>query len=168
MSVTQQQYFDAIGRAGLVWSDAVLANINLEKTGCSPKWNTLLCQMQQIESAEYFLSQADYASSTNSALMYQKMLAIAGSQYSNAFPDPNAQTPGVTVIISGVGGGRAVKVVMDPSTTNLTKTYLNTTYPYNTYQEGDIVYVPAAFLQYTKLENSVNSDWNEEPFNYAG
>ncbi len=65
------------------------------------------------------------------------------------------------------GGGRAVKVVMDPGTTNLTKTYLNTTYPYNTYQEGDIVYVPAAFLQYTKMDNTVNSDWNESPYNQA-
>lgn len=166
MAVTQEQYFDAIGRAGLVFSDGVLENITLEKAGCTPCWNDLFCQLKQIECAEYFYRLGDYAVSDDSATFYRYMECIAGSQYSDATVDPNAQLLGTVIIIEG-GSGRALKVVMDPSSTNLSKTYLNATYPYDLYQEGDIVYVPDAFLQYTKLENTVNSDWNESPLNYV-
>ncbi len=60
MAVTQQVYFDAIGRAGLVFSDGVLENIGLEKAGCKPYWERLFEQFKQIECAEFFLEIEDY------------------------------------------------------------------------------------------------------------
>lgn len=66
-----------------------------------------------------------------------------------------------------LGAPRSVRVEMSSATTPISKASLNTDYPYPDYKEGDIVYVPNALLQYTKLQNTVDSDWNESPFNYA-
>lgn len=109
MAVTQNEYFDAIGRAGLVWSDGVLANINKEKAGCQPCWEDLVCRFKQIECAEYFFRLGDYAVSDDSITFYQFMLAIAGTQYSGATPDPNVQLPGTGIVIE-ISGPRAIDI----------------------------------------------------------
>jgi hypothetical protein len=101
MAVTQGDYFDAIGRAGLVFSDGVLENITEERLGCTPCWDEAFSQFKQIEGAEFFYRNGDYAVSDDSALFYSYMLNIAGSQYSTATPDPNAQLPGNIIIIDG-------------------------------------------------------------------
>lgn len=167
MAVTQEEYFDAIGRAGLAWSDKVLVNIGKEKQGCFPSWVAIFCELKKIEIAEYFYRLEDYAESSDSALFYSYMLGMAGTQYSDAEVDPNAQIGGITIIVEG-DTGRSIKIVPNPSLSNLTKDYLNTNYPYDDFQEGDIVYLPNAFIQYTKLENTVDSEWAENPLSFAG
>lgn len=166
MAVTREEYFDAIGRAGLVWSDKVLVNISKEKQGCFPSWVAVFCELKKIEIAEYFYRLEDYAESSDSALFYSSMLSIAGTQYSDAEVDPNAQVGGI--VINPTYIGRAVKVVYNAGSSNLTKDELNELYVYPEYQEGDIVYLPNAFLQYTKLENTVDSDWAQNPLDIAG
>lgn len=109
MAITQGEYFDAIGRAGLVWSDNVLANINKEKSGCQPCWDNLFCEFKQIECAEYFFRLGDYAVSDDSIFFYNRMLSIAGSQYSDAILDPNLQLPGTGIVIE-VSGPSAINL----------------------------------------------------------
>lgn len=101
MAVDQQTYFNAIGRAGLVFSDAVLANINSEKAGCVPCWDSALSQCNQIECAEFFYRNGDYAVSDDSAHFYEAMLIIASSKYSTATPDPNVKLPLMTIVVQG-------------------------------------------------------------------
>ena len=134
MAVTQGEYFNAIGRAGLVFSDGVLENINAEKAGCTPCWDNALSQMKKIEGAEFFYRNGDYAVSDDSAIFYSYMLNIAGSQYSDATPDPNVQLPGVVIITESgdsaidyeddeadlidAGGGNWYLPLLDPATGN--------------------------------------------------
>lgn len=111
MAVTQQTYFDAIGRAGLVFADGILANINLEKSGCKPCWDDALLQMRKIEGAEFFYRNEDYAVSDDSIRFYKYMLEIAGGEYSTATPDPNVQLPNTVII--GEGSDPAVNYEYD-------------------------------------------------------
>lgn len=63
---------------------------------------------------------------------------------------------------------RIPQIFEDGSGTPLDNTYLNATYPYPQYIEGDIITVASVNLQYQRQNNSNPSLWNEEPFNYAG
>lgn len=65
-------------------------------------------------------------------------------------------------------GTRIPEIFIDASDTPLTETYLNTTYPNPTYIEGDIVIVPAVFLQYQRQSNNNPSVWSEVPYGQAG
>lgn len=98
MGISQQMYFEAIGRAGLVYSDGVNDAIDNETAGCTPDWEYLLCELKNIECAQFFFNNADY-SSDDSLYFYTKMLEIAGTQYSDATIDPNAQIPGVIIVL---------------------------------------------------------------------
>jgi hypothetical protein len=51
----------------------------------------------------------------------------------------------------------------DASTTNVSKSYLNSTYP--TAYAGDVVYLPAAALKYIKMDSSSTGNWDEQPYN---
>lgn len=165
---TQEQYSDAILRAQIVNAQDGLVLINKEMSGCASNWADALCNFRQIDGALTCFTIGDYVSAT-AVYFYNLMLKIGAPYRESADIDPNFQPPdGIIIDGGGSSGGRAVKVVYDPSASNLTKDYLNTNYPYDEYQEGDIVYVPAAFLQYTKLQNTVDSEWSESPFNYAG
>lgn len=64
-------------------------------------------------------------------------------------------------------GTRIPEIFIDASDTSLTETYLNTTYPNPTYIEGDIVIVPAVFLQYQRQSNNNPSVWSEVPYAQA-
>lgn len=158
--MTQQDYFDAIGRAGLVWSDKVLANINKEKQGCFPSWVSIFCELKKIEVAEYFFRRGDYATSAGSALSYSYMMQMAGTQYSDAEVDPNAQLPGVIVIIQ-VDGAETITytytqddLIFDDNTNTWYLDYkdedgeLITTTPFNiTSETDDHVYPVAPYLE---------------------
>lgn len=49
----------------------------------------------------------------------------------------------------------------------LTATYLNATYLYPAFQEGDIITLAASNLQYQRQDNNNPSVWNESPWNSA-
>lgn len=63
---------------------------------------------------------------------------------------------------------RIPQIFTDASTTPLSSTYLNATYPYPQYIEGDIIIVPAAYLQYQRQSNANPSGWTEQQYNSAG
>lgn len=56
----------------------------------------------------------------------------------------------------------------DPSgQPSLSAAYLNATYQYPAFQEGDIITLAAANQQYQRQDNNNPSTWNNSPFNYA-
>lgn len=65
-------------------------------------------------------------------------------------------------------GTRIPEIFTDASTTPLSSTYLNATYPYPAYIEGDIIIAPAAYLQYQRQSNANPSIWTEAQYNQAG
>lgn len=89
--MTQEQYYDAIGRAGLTYADEVLRLCASEARGCAPSWLKATCWLKLIKLAQFFYLRADYTS-PDAVYFYNAMLDIAGTGYSSAVPDVNAQT----------------------------------------------------------------------------
>jgi hypothetical protein len=87
--MTDEQYTEAVGRAGLTFADGVLATARKEAKGCLPRWDKYLCWLKQIKAAQVDKS------------FYNVVESIAGMDHANPVLDPTAQPPGgVTIIIS--------------------------------------------------------------------
>lgn len=74
-------------------------------------------------------------------------------KYTNGAPTPGIRDP---IIFPDPSG--------QPS---LSAAYLNATYQYPAFQEGDIITLATANQQYQRQDNNNPSTWNNSPFNYA-
>lgn len=79
-----------------------------------------------------------------------------------------AESYALNGVVPDTGYIRVPQIFTDASTNPLSETYLNTTYSYPSYIEGDIIIVPAAFLQYQRQSNANPSVWSEVPYGQAG
>lgn len=95
--LTQQQYQNVVFYA--LRANAVLTESlrNKEALGYFPEWNLASCQSLKIKSGQWSLSINDY-SSVASVDIYNQLLDIGSTWMGGIAIDPNAQTPGQTII----------------------------------------------------------------------
>jgi hypothetical protein len=97
MPITQQQYTDVVYRASR--ANAVLTQTlrTQEGLGYYPDWSIVSCQSLKIKSGKWSLLIGDYTSEA-SVDIYNQLLTIGASWSGGIVLDPNAQTPGTTIV----------------------------------------------------------------------
>lgn len=134
---TQNQYLEAIGRAGLTVADEALALVNAEKGGCQTDWSNVFCEVKKIRCAQFFFRMGDYVSD-DAVLFYNQLLGIAGTNHSDATIDPNAQIPNIIINVNTMGSNVNSTTIPFTNQTTISITGYQSTY-YPSYGNNPVV-----------------------------